>query len=54
MSLFNMMNQLKESKAKIQNLEKRQEGVNNIFHEERARRDVTEDALRKKLRVSPL
>ncbi|EOA19566.1 hypothetical protein CARUB_v10002587mg [Capsella rubella] len=42
--------QLKESKVKIQNLENRQEGVNKIFHEERARRDVTENALRKKLR----
>ncbi|XP_010453370.2 PREDICTED: protein MICRORCHIDIA 5-like [Camelina sativa] len=42
--------QLEESKAKIQNLENRQEGVNKIFHEERARRDVTENALRKRLR----
>ncbi|XP_010492059.1 PREDICTED: protein MICRORCHIDIA 5-like [Camelina sativa] len=42
--------QLKESKDKIQNLENRQEGVNKIFQEERARRDVTENALRKRLR----
>ncbi|CAA0402284.1 unnamed protein product [Arabidopsis thaliana] len=42
--------QLKESKARIQNLENRQEGVSNIFQQERARRDVTEDGLRKKLR----
>ncbi|CAL9230118.1 unnamed protein product [Arabidopsis halleri] len=42
--------QLKESKARIQNLENRQEGVSTIFQQERARRDVTEDGLRRKLR----
>ena len=51
---LNIMNQLQESKAKIQNLENRQEGVSTIFQQERARRDVTEDGLRKKLRVSPI
>ncbi|KAH0863978.1 hypothetical protein HID58_081189, partial [Brassica napus] len=42
--------QLKVSQAKNQEFEKSQKAVMDVFQEERGRRDVTEDALRKKLR----
>ncbi|KAG2319876.1 hypothetical protein Bca52824_013089 [Brassica carinata] len=42
--------QLKVSQAKNQEFEKSQKAVMDVFQEERCRRDVTEDALRKKLR----
>lgn len=59
MSFFNEVTlfdikQLKQSEAKIQDLEKSQIEVTAIFKEERARRDVIEHDLRKMLRVSPL
>ncbi|KAJ0247993.1 hypothetical protein HA466_0163680 [Hirschfeldia incana] len=42
--------QLKVSQARNQEFEKSQKAVMDVFQEERCRRDVTEDALRKKLR----
>ncbi|XP_024012229.1 protein MICRORCHIDIA 5 [Eutrema salsugineum] len=42
--------QLKVSQARNRDFEKSQKAVTDIFQEERARRDVTEDALRKKIR----
>ncbi|ESQ41254.1 hypothetical protein EUTSA_v10015739mg [Eutrema salsugineum] len=41
---------LKVSQARNRDFEKSQKAVTDIFQEERARRDVTEDALRKKIR----
>lgn len=46
--------QLKEAQQKIEELNKEQESLIDIFSEERDRRDKEEEKLRKKLKVSIL
>lgn len=51
MLVFFGCNQLEASRSKIQDMNKEQEGLIDIFSEERVRRDVEEGNLRKKLKV---
>lgn len=48
---FLLFIQLEVSKRKIQDMNKEQESLIDIFSEERARRDIEEENLRKKLKV---
>lgn len=45
-------NQLQEARLKIMDMNKEQESLIDIFSEERERRDVEEENLRKKLKVT--
>lgn len=46
------INQLQEARQKIEDMNKEQDSLIDIFSEERDRRDIEEENLRKKLRVS--